>query len=1266
MEFAPPASRLFQLSRPPASDREEELLFMLDAAPWIFGPYAELDAMLQAGDGPDVASDRERVLLRAYLRGTMDEPRLTLATDHADLKLRPDHQRLVCRGLAELWAAQPWRVADLYREALSVVESMLAPGTEAELRALRLDGVWRLLDLGETEAAAELAAPLGPCFAAVVARRFADPFGGQATRQSPARPGPADPQAPLRVGYMSFSPLTVTGLGALLTRPRRHAVWWFSFAEDEDEARPLLDQADVALAMAGMDLYSAARTIDAAPLDVLIMLDRPTRPWAELPDMLARPPHYDDLLALPALPPLDLALSALPPLDLAPPSQAGSWSSERSEGGRVASERSEGGPHYTLLVPEPDGAYHPAIFRATLLSMLDRDPRLRLVVPEGLMELYRPLVGRTPSAAKAFADSPSGAKGNPSEPTATRADRLVAWGPGGLVPDAALQTWKRPSGLAAAIARSLGLPLLGSRETCMPTLHDIIREVKAAAAGDLHCKPEPRTMADDLEIYEDALSGGGDAFNPARQAGPSAHRGGPSAGFGPTPPHVSAGGGYGGYGGFGPAQPQAYGGGGYGGYGRPGPAPPQAYGGGGYGGYGRPGPAPPQAYGGGGYGGYGGFGQAPPQAYGGGGYGGYGGYGQAPPQAYGGYGQAPPQTYGGGGYGGYGGFGQAPPQGFAGSGLAAPQGLGRQGGYEQMLQEPTSDSFGGYVGHMGHARHGGPSSGPSSVAVGGHPPSRTGNLPDGSTRVMMLTGTSNEPQAVYVADPATVASMLSAGDNVPPFPILAAITPELARLVGDKLVSACMTDRLRLLCCAGPSEAMAAQLGVSAFRVMPHDLSGIDEQPGRGLVEIGGMKRHGHILTPDALRYDLIFASNSCADVDGVPGAIQLTFAGRKAAVYVCRADAAVRTAKAAAAADKPFVLVTLLGPNAIGNDIAEAILADRKLLSWFGSNIALTAEDSRVRIMPAGVQEPVEEEPEEGDEEAEESGEEAEESGEEAEEGDEEAEESGEEAEESGEGAADGAEEGGEGAEEGGKGAAEGGEGAEERGEAAEEGGELLTVTTDRTAMADMELRMRARREAMAFGGKHNAIETREPCYLGFEETTEERRALRELLAEDYTWRVPYASASQHLFQLSRHKFCVCPEGPRVPDTARVWECLYLGVVPVLRRSAWSRAFEGKIPAVFVDSWEEARWENLQRFDGKVKAPTSWDPPRVFSVGNDRMLGAEPSGAHTPPMLTVSHWTKAILAAAGKASGGGSTEEWTGGAIVPVQSGRRRRGVRR
>jgi hypothetical protein len=97
------------------------------------------------------------------------------------------------------------------------------------------------------------------------------------------------------------------------------------------------------------------------------------------------------------------------------------------------------------------------------------------------------------------------------------------------------------------------------------------------------------------------------------------------------------------------------------------------------------------------------------------------------------------------------------------------------------------------------------------------------------------------------------------------------------------------------------------------------------------------------------------------------------------------------------------------------------------------------------------------------------------------------------------------------------------------------------------------------------------------------------------------------------YLRDLATYRFCVCPRG-NGPDTHRFWECHYLGVVPVVERTAhtdlWARR---GVPMVALEDWDELSIERLEAESGGPRPP-------VAEVGRisyyDRLIrGVELSG---------------------------------------------------
>ena len=54
----------------------------------------------------------------------------------------------------------------------------------------------------------------------------------------------------------------------------------------------------------------------------------------------------------------------------------------------------------------------------------------------------------------------------------------------------------------------------------------------------------------------------------------------------------------------------------------------------------------------------------------------------------------------------------------------------------------------------------------------------------------------------------------------------------------------------------------------------------------------------------------------------------------------------------------------------------------------------------------------------------------------------------------------------------------------------------------------------------------------------------------------------------------IARSKFMLCPRGCGL-DTYRMWDCLYLGCIPIVVKYAGYKDFED-LPILFIDKWED------------------------------------------------------------------------------------------
>lgn len=76
-------------------------------------------------------------------------------------------------------------------------------------------------------------------------------------------------------------------------------------------------------------------------------------------------------------------------------------------------------------------------------------------------------------------------------------------------------------------------------------------------------------------------------------------------------------------------------------------------------------------------------------------------------------------------------------------------------------------------------------------------------------------------------------------------------------------------------------------------------------------------------------------------------------------------------------------------------------------------------------------------------------------------------------------------------------------------------------------------------------------------------------------------------------LEEIRNHSFVLCPRGNGI-DTHRLWETLYMGSIPIVRRDI-SHSNWTDLPIVFVDSWDEITEDFLRKEESRIQS-TTWN----------------------------------------------------------------------
>ena len=70
------------------------------------------------------------------------------------------------------------------------------------------------------------------------------------------------------------------------------------------------------------------------------------------------------------------------------------------------------------------------------------------------------------------------------------------------------------------------------------------------------------------------------------------------------------------------------------------------------------------------------------------------------------------------------------------------------------------------------------------------------------------------------------------------------------------------------------------------------------------------------------------------------------------------------------------------------------------------------------------------------------------------------------------------------------------------------------------------------------------------------------------------------FNNQEKYLCELKKCKFCICPEG-NGPDCHRLWESLYLNVIPICVRSVFIEIISKDFPIYIIDKWDDLTIDN-------------------------------------------------------------------------------------
>ena len=100
----------------------------------------------------------------------------------------------------------------------------------------------------------------------------------------------------------------------------------------------------------------------------------------------------------------------------------------------------------------------------------------------------------------------------------------------------------------------------------------------------------------------------------------------------------------------------------------------------------------------------------------------------------------------------------------------------------------------------------------------------------------------------------------------------------------------------------------------------------------------------------------------------------------------------------------------------------------------------------------------------------------------------------------------------------------------------------------------------------------KMDIPKTKHIYFLFSLKTHKSRRNCFDVLSKKLEWNTKLPK-EEYFKELKRHKYAICPRGNGL-DTHRLWECLYMDVIPIMLKSD-STNISG-LPIIYLDKWED------------------------------------------------------------------------------------------
>jgi len=126
--------------------------------------------------------------------------------------------------------------------------------------------------------------------------------------------------------------------------------------------------------------------------------------------------------------------------------------------------------------------------------------------------------------------------------------------------------------------------------------------------------------------------------------------------------------------------------------------------------------------------------------------------------------------------------------------------------------------------------------------------------------------------------------------------------------------------------------------------------------------------------------------------------------------------------------------------------------------------------------------------------------------------------------------------------------------------------------------------------------------------CNFNINTNPLQRQDVKDIVFNNLGIQNSVVNSNEYYSSLQKAKYAICPPG-NGKDTHRLWECLYLGTIPIVEDSLMNRYFASLFPILIVERWsdltESLLIDRYEHFCSKIKNLNLLDVDMWFKYHN-------------------------------------------------------------